>query len=90
VARKRVESAEFVEDGTADTHITICASLLGRTVEAQKCFDQGELARAREIITRDVGRQPAVEGAEHRVDDTERVGERGRRCVLEGESHGGP
>src|SRR5205814_2355660 len=89
VARKRIEPAEFIEDSAADAHIAIGARLPRRTVEVQECFDQRELAGAREVITRDVGRQPAVEGTEHRVDDTEGVGERDRRRMWKGESHGG-
>ena len=89
VTRQRVEPAEFVEDRPADAHVAIRARLVGRAVEAQERFDQRELAGAREVITRDMDRQPAVEGGEHRVDDTERVGERDGRRLWKGESHGG-
>ena len=89
VARERVEPAKFVEHGTPHPNVAVGANLLTRTVEAQERFDQRDLSGAREIVTRDVSRQPTVEGAEHRVDDTERVGERDGRGLCEGESHGG-
>lgn len=79
VARERVEPAELIEERAADAHEAVRAGLLAGTVEAQERLDQGELAGAREIVTRDVDREPAVEGAEHRIDDIERVGERIRQ-----------
>ena len=56
VTREGVQSAEFIDDSAADADVAIRPCLFGRTVEAQERFDQGDLARAREIVTRDMRR----------------------------------
>lgn len=68
---------------------SIRASLVRWSVETQERFDPRELARACEIVTRDMGRQSAVEGSQRRIGDTESVGERDGRRVWKCESHGG-